>query len=70
MKYQDYAYETNSRVIKMFLKEKNLSCSYCPPNRVENSNRRNKSLSRCWKVKGKRRKRWEVPKQPTGYPLY
>lgn len=32
-------------------RRKVLSCSYCPPNQGENSNRRNKHFSRSWKVR-------------------
>lgn len=44
--------EVNPTVINK-LQKKQLSCSYCPPNRMENLKRRSKFRQRGWKLKRK-----------------
>lgn len=46
-------FDDTPRTWKLRYRKEVLNCSFCPPNKGENSKRRSKHFYKSWKVKGR-----------------
>ncbi len=60
MKKEEIQMESNRTAEWKARRGKILSCSFCPPNKMENQKRKSKYLSKSWKDKTKKIKQFEI----------